>query len=189
MNAFFKKSWVTMLVNGIIAAIIGILLLFVKGDAINVLIKWLGIVFIIVAATLIGVDIYSAVKKRYWGSLTFVSVFLLVAGIIFAIMPGQVWKFIAVVIGIWAILTGVFQIITTIKYKSYVPHNTITIVNGILLVALGILFVFYMDNVKNAITYIAGAFLIISGIWEIFNAFRFKKISNIIENDDIEYKG
>lgn len=186
MNTFFKKSWLAMLVNGIVAAVIGILLLFVKGEAILILIKWTGIIFIIVAATLLGVDIYAAVKKRYWGSLTFASVLMLVAGIILAVMPEQVWHFLAFAIGIWAVLTGVFQIITLIKYKKYVPHNTITIVNGVLLIILGLLFIFYRNNMANAITYIAGAFLIISGLWEVFNAFRFKKIVKVIDAEIVE---
>ena len=185
MNTFFKKSWVTMFVNGIIAAVVGLILLFVKGDAVQLLIKWTGIILIIVAATLIGVDIFAAIKKRYWGSLTFISVFILVAGIICAFMPESVRNFLLVAIGVWAILTGVFQIITTIKFRKHVPQNALSIVNGVLMVVLGVIFVFNPEIMAKAMTFIVGAFLVISGLWEIFNAFRFKKIAKNIERDKL----
>lgn len=171
-----------MLINGLIAAIIGIILLFIvsnNGDVFQSIIKWVGIILIIVSATLIGVDIYAAVKKRHWGSLAFVSAFLLIIGIIFAANPQNVLWFVSIVAGIWAAVTGVSQIITTIKYRQYVPGFIFTIINGILMIALGVMFIFFQEILMKTFTYIAGAFLVVSGLWEIFNAFRFKKITKI----------
>ncbi|MDD4141814.1 MAG: hypothetical protein PHR20_03335 [Bacteroidales bacterium] len=40
MNKFLKKSWQTMIINGIVAILLGVLFMFTQDDAINLIIKW-----------------------------------------------------------------------------------------------------------------------------------------------------
>ncbi|MDD4141815.1 MAG: DUF308 domain-containing protein [Bacteroidales bacterium] len=146
-----------------------------------------GIIFVIAGVTLICVDIYYAIKKKLWGTFMFFGALLLVVGIIFALFPEAVRNVLLVIIGIWVVLTGIFQIIATIKFRKRFPQYVMNIINGALMVIIGVVFIFRPELSAKFLTYLISACLIVIGCWELFNAFRFKKvIKEALKADDIE---
>ena len=185
LNVFFQKSWKTMLINGILATIFGIILLFVTNDIIKIIIYWFGITLIAISVVLIGVDISRAIKKEPWGVYLLQSIVFILIGILCINKPVELSKMLYIVFGVWIAITGTFQLITTIQYQKYIPQHIITIICALLLVILGVLIIFYPYIFQKTVTKVVGAFLIVTGLWQIFNAFRFKRICKIAENADI----
>jgi uncharacterized membrane protein HdeD (DUF308 family) len=182
-NNILKKSWQTMAISGVIATVIGLLFLFATENVLVTLIKWIGFILIVAAATLIILDIRNMAQKNDWGLFMFSSVIMLVLGLFCAIVPAKVYNFIFDIIGVWSIITGAYQIIVLLKFRHHISQIAFTIINGCLLIVLGIIFIFFPDTMAKAVTYIVGAFLIISGIWSLFYAFKFRKVIKSVEDE------
>ena len=48
--SLFNKVWKTILVNGILSTLFGIILLFVESDILGTIIKWFGIILMVLTA-------------------------------------------------------------------------------------------------------------------------------------------
>ncbi|MGI6717752.1 MAG: HdeD family acid-resistance protein [Bacteroidales bacterium] len=193
MNKFFKKSYQSLLISGIIATLLGIVLFFMQNDFIETLIKWTGFVFIVMGATYALIDIYNISKKRNWGVFLFSGIILITLGILFTVNPTGIRNFLAYVLGIWAIISGAYSIIILLKFRKNIQKAFISVISGIFLIVIGFIFLFrpeILNPISNAIKYLLGALFLVVGLWKIFNSFRLKKIikSIVLEEEKAKHK-
>ncbi len=193
MNKFFKKSYQSLLISGIIATALGIVLFLIQNDFIETLIRWAGFVFIVMGATFALIDIYNISKKRGWGLYMFSGVILIALGILFTVKPTDIRNILAYIIGIWAIISGTYVIIIILRFRKDIHQAVISIISGVLLIVMGVLFLFrpnILNPISNAVKYLLGAILLVVGLWKIFNSFRIRRIvkSIVLDEEREKYK-
>lgn len=187
MSSLFQKSWKTLLINGSIAALIGLLFLFITDDFLKTLILFFGIFLLAISLVMLCVDIYNICKEKPWGINMLNSIILLVFGLIFALYPDVISKLVYLVFGLWTAISGIFQLSTAIKYRKHITQPGIAIISAVFLSLLGIFLIIYPNFFQTTTTKIIGAFLLVTGLWQIFNGFRFKRICKMeIEYTDAE---
>ncbi len=163
--------------RGIIALLFGLLCFVLTGAAVFALVIWVGAFFIVDGVLMIvgAIRSASASQMSHWLWQLIGGIAGVVAGILTFLWPGITAFTLAILIGAWAIVTGVFELITAIRLRSALPNEWLWILNGALSLLFG-LFVFVFPAAGLvAVVYVLGFYAIFAGIAMIALSFRLKK--------------
>jgi uncharacterized membrane protein HdeD (DUF308 family) len=161
--------------RGILAVVFGLVALFFPGVAFLSLVLVFGAfafvdgVFALVAAFAGGA------KSENWWWLVLEGLFGILIGILTIVQPaamGMAWIF---MIAIWAIVTGVLEIITAIRVRKEITGEWALILAGALSVCFGLLAAFYPASGAVAVGFILGIYALIFGVIFISLAFRLRR--------------
>lgn len=163
--------------RGIVALLFGLICFVVTGAAVFALVIWVGAFFIIDGVLMIvgAIRSASASNMSHWVWQLIGGIAGVAAGVLTFVWPAITAFTLAIFIGAWAIVTGVFELITAIRLRSTLPKEWLWILNGALSVLFG-LFVFVFPGAGLvAIVYVLGFYAVIAGIAMITLSFRLKK--------------
>jgi uncharacterized membrane protein HdeD (DUF308 family) len=172
-----RAHWWALLLRGIVAVLFGLLCFVLTGATIFALVIWIGAFFIIDGVLMIVGAVRSAsgsnMGRWLWQLLG--GIVGIAAGILTFFWPGITALTLGIFIGAWALVTGIFELITAIRLRSAMPNEWLWILNGVLSVLFG-LFVFVFPGAGLvAVVYILGFYAILAGVAMITLSFRLKK--------------
>lgn len=169
------RNWWAFLLRGIVAVIFGLIAVFFPTTAFLSLVIVFGAfafvdgVFAVVAAFTGGV------RSENWWWLILEGLIGIVIGILTIVQPAAMslaWVF---VIAVWAVVTGVFEIITAIRLRKVITGEWALIVAGVLSVLFGLVAAFYPASGAFAIGWIIGVYALVFGFTLVALAFRLKR--------------
>jgi len=137
-----KKNWWFLLINGLIAILFGIFLLFFDTDMIKALMVYIGIGVAVVGVFLLLAAIRNIKADKHAGMLLFESILTLVIGLILVLFPSFSLKFFLIIIGVWAVILGIVQLAILINIKEKIASKNILLFNGLLTIVLGVMLFF-----------------------------------------------
>ena len=158
--SLFNKVWKTILVNGILSTLFGIILLFVESDILGTIIKWFGIILVVLSVLLLCIDLIHTKKDIQWGGPILQYIIYLIIGILCIVYHSKLSDIAYIAFGIWIAISGIYLLISTIRYSNQIPRASVTIVTSIMLTILGLYLMFYPNHAQNVVTKIIGVILI-----------------------------
>ena len=163
------RVWWTLVLRGMVAVLFGLAALFWPGKTLFVLILFFG------AYTLVD-GIFAIVggimdSSRRW-LLLIEGVLGVVAGLILLAWPGLGALVLLYVIALWAIVTGVMEILAAISLRREIDNEWLMIIGGALSVLFGLILAFLPGGRTPLLTWLIGAFAIVFGIAFIVLGFR-----------------
>lgn len=164
----------TMLIAGILAAILGIIMIIWPNATLEIGLLILGIIIMVVG--IIGV-VKSAGTDT---TMTIIYALYILIGLALAIVPHFMAEVAAYMFAILLILIGIIQIADIGMPVS--NNKTVSLVIGIIFVLLAIIIMIFPDQTIKAAMWIFGALLIITGCLLAINGWRFKSLKVTIEN-------
>ena len=168
------RNWWAFLLRGILAVIIGLIAVFYPGAAFLSLVLIFGAFALVDGVFAIVAAFAGGVHSENWWWLILEGLFGVLIGILTIVQPaamGLAWVF---VIGVWAVVTGVFEIITAIRLRKEITGEWALIVGGLLSVIFGLLLAFYPISGALAVGFIVGIYALIVGALFIVLAFRLR---------------
>ncbi len=171
MLELLTGRWWWLLVRGIVAILFGLAALFLPGRTAAALVLLFG-VFAVVDGVILIVFGRRAGMKWYWSALA--GLVSLIAGVIALTAPGAMAIAIVWVIAFWAILNGIFQILTAIEIRKEVEGEWMLFLAGVLAILFGVVALFRPGAGILAIVTVLGVFAILLGILMVLLAFRLK---------------
>ena len=167
-----QKSWWTILLRGILILLFGLFALFSPGAVLASIILYLGIVAAISGIfTIIG-SIFSKDEGKMMGVLE--GVIYLIIGILFIASPMFVLASLIYFIAIWALISGIMQIIYAIKLRKVLANEWISIISGIISIIFALVLFSNVVESGNAVVMVIGVFAVLSGIMYIMLSFKIK---------------
>jgi uncharacterized membrane protein HdeD (DUF308 family) len=174
MVGLITRNWWTWLIRGIAAIIFGILAWIWPG------ITWITIAIFFGAYALvdgifaiIGTIRAAGAGERWWP--------LLIEGIVGILIAASAFYDIRIVmaalfvtIAVWAILTGIFEIVAAIQLRKHIANEFWMILGGLASIAFGVLMFFYPVIAAITIIYIIAIYAVIFGIIMIGFSFRLR---------------
>jgi uncharacterized membrane protein HdeD (DUF308 family) len=171
------KNWWLLLLRGLAAIIFGVLAFAWPGITV------ISLVIVYGAYALVDglFSIYAAIRgggtaPRWW--LAVVGVAGVLAGLISFAVPGVVALWLLFLIGAWAIVSGVFEIIGAIRLRKEIDNEWMLILHGVISVLFGVLLFAMPMTGALAMVWVIGAYAIAAGIIMCVLAFRLKKHAN-----------
>jgi uncharacterized membrane protein HdeD (DUF308 family) len=109
---------------------------------------------------------------RSWGWVLFFGIVTLIIGILVITRPKDTVYFIAIVIGIWLFVAGLFRIVMAIADDDETGGTRwLMAFLGLLCVIIGIIFLRRTNQTVTTLAFLLGLFWVIGGIVEFFHAY------------------
>lgn len=168
------KNWWMLLLRGIAAIAFGVLALTWPGMTLLTLILFYGAYVLVdgvlaIAAAMTG----GALMPRWW--LAIVGLLGIAAGVLTFLMPGLTAIVLLYFIAIWAVATGVLQVIGAIKLRKEIDNEWLLILGGILSVLFGVAMMAAPGAGALALITVIGLYAVIVGALLVAVSFRLKK--------------
>ena len=168
-------NWWALAIRGVAAIIFGILAFLWPGITLMSLVLLFGAfavtdgVFAIIAA----VNAASTEKRWWW--LLIEGLLSIIAGVLTFFWPGITALFLVYLIGFWAIFTGVFAIVTSIRLRKEIEGEWILALSGLLSVVFGAVLVIFPGAGALALIWWIAAYALASGVLMLILAFKLRR--------------
>lgn len=174
MTLVHTRNWWAFVIRGIAAIIFGLLAIFATRLTLVALVLFFGAYALIDGIFAIVAAVRRIEAHERWGLLMVEGVIGIIIGLITFFVPGLTVLFLAYLIGIWALMTGIAEIVEAIRLREVIHNEWLLILSGVLSVIFGIIMLAVPHAGLLAITLIIGIYAIIFGIVEIGLAFRLR---------------
>lgn len=184
MFAEMSRNWWMYLVRGLLAVVFGMVVLIWPEPMKQTLVLLFGVFALVDGIFTAGTAIESRnYFKQWWGLLLEGLTGIVIAALIF-MFPDTAADIMLYVIAIWAIITGIFEIVSALEFQDVIPGEWTSFLMGSLLIVFGILLFVYPNSGAVAIVWALGIFAITYGILEIVFAFRLRSLERELEQAD-----
>lgn len=171
-----RGNWGWVALRGLAAVIFGILAFTWPGITLVVLaLFWGAYAFCDGIFSLIAGFRMRDQGKPFW-SLIVIGLLGVIAGIFTFFAPGVTAFALLIYIAVWAILMGIFQIITAIRVRKTVDHEWLIILSGVVSVIFGIVLLLSPLAGMVALVWVIGGFSVVFGLLLLGAALRLRKL-------------
>jgi uncharacterized membrane protein HdeD (DUF308 family) len=174
MENVLSRNWWALAIRGVAGIIFGILAFVMPGITLTALVLLFGAYAITDGIFAIIAAVNAAGKAKRWWALLIEGILSIIAGILTFILPGITALFLLYLIAFWAILTGVFAIVSAIRLRKEITGEWLLILTGIASVAFGFLLLLFPGAGALAVIWWIGAYALVTGALMLGLAFRLR---------------
>ena len=176
MLDFMSRNWWVLTVRGAAAVLFGVLALFWPGMTAIVLALLFG-AYALVDGVLAGVH---AVQADSGSRIPLVveAVVGILLGIVALLWPVATLVVLTVLIGAWAVVTGVVEIVGAVRLRKEITGEWLYILSGVLSVCFGLLLWFWPMAGAVAVALIIGVYAVVFGAVLIALSLRLRKLGS-----------
>jgi uncharacterized membrane protein HdeD (DUF308 family) len=174
-----KSNWFMFVLNGLIAILFGLLVIFIKEETIVKLTLYFGLLILVIGAILLIVAISNMKKEKPHALLLAESIAAILIGAIIAFYPQQSLQLFLILVGIWATIIGLMQIIMAVQMKNKVSNHSMFTINGVITLVFGLLLFFNPMGAIKALMVVIGLLALASGVLLIYLGIKVKASKQI----------
>lgn len=172
MLTALAHNWWTLVLRGLAAVIFGILAFVWPGITFTVLVLFFG-AYVLWDGVFALIGAFRSQAGRRW-PLILEGVVGIIAGVLTFLWPGAATLALLLIIGAWAVITGVFEIMAAIRLREEIEGEWLLLIGGVLSVLFGIALAIWPAAGLLAVTWIIGAYAILFGILLMVLGFRLR---------------
>ena len=179
--AMFKSSSTSLILLGILGVIVGIIALAWP----DVTVQALVIVFAVYAFIDAGLQAVRAFSSGTAGPVVghlFLGLIDLAAGVVALVWPGPTAMVLVLIVGIWAFVGGVFEIVAAFGAGETAGTRALFILGGLVSVAFGVVLFARPDIGAVTLALLFGLFSIIYGICEITMGVQLRRVGGDVHS-------
>jgi len=172
MNTFARNWWMFAL-RGVLAIIFGIMIIAWPAIALQTLVLLFG-AYVLVDGIFAIVHAFSHREYRHWWVTLLEGIVGIIAGLLTFFMPGITALSLVLVIGAYALVTGILEIVAAIQMRHHIDHEWALAFAGIASVLFGIIVLVSPGTGALAILAMIAAYSIFFGVLMLILAFRMR---------------
>jgi uncharacterized membrane protein HdeD (DUF308 family) len=177
-----KSRWFLAL-NGIIAILFGLMMVIYTQDVIQTIVFYAGLLMTFGGVCFLFLSIYYLKKDKKAGMLVLQAIFSIAIGLGFMIFKENSLQMFFLLLGVWAIIIGIFQLVILINTKKNLSNKNFILFNGLLIIAFGILLIIEKNELPVILAKVLGVFLTLFGIIMIYLSFVIRKSEKLADNE------
>jgi uncharacterized membrane protein HdeD (DUF308 family) len=169
------RNWWIFLVRGLVSIAFGLVGFFYPAATLVAFILVYGVFALLdgVFAVLAAVRGKEGMSSRWW--LALVGVLGIVAGLVTFAWPGITALVLLTVIGVWALIYGVLEIVGAIRLRKEIDNEWLLLFHGALAVLFGLMVLVRPGAGALALIWLIASFALASGVLLVIFAFALKK--------------
>ena len=164
------SPWKGSFFGGIVLVLVGVLFLALGNDAL----KWVMIiagVLVLISGLIALVD----AAKAHGGTMSLLAGGIQVIIGVVLIVAASLWvDLLMIILGAVLLVIGLVSLVQFKSGPSTTSSKVVTIIIAVILIVLGVLAILNPDSAADIIMYVIGAFLLISGLLQMYEAYKIK---------------
>ena len=175
----FKSLSTSLILRGILAVAVGIMALAWPGVTVLALV----ILFAVYAFIAAGTEAMRAFSSTSAGPVIghlLLGLVDLAAGVIAVIWPGPTALVLVLIVGIWAVVGGVFEFFAAFKADETAGTRALYILGGLVSVAFGVVLFAHPNIGALTIALLFGMFNLIYGVWQFVAGIELRETGKIL---------
>jgi len=174
MPGILAYRWWLLALRGVAAILFGILCFVWPRLSLYSLVILFGIYAIVDGAFNLSLGLQRRPDGRRWTALIVEGIVSVVAGVLTFFWPGITALVLLSLIAIWAIFTGVMEIVAAVRLRNMIRGEWLLGVSGLLSVVFGILLLLWPSAGLLAVVFWIGAYAVVFGALLVALAFRLR---------------
>lgn len=176
MNILVRNWWIYLL-NGIIAIVYGFFALFLTAQTVEAIAWYAGLAILLFGLVVLVVTINRLRAKLPWGLLMVQAVIYIAAGVTIMVYTRQTLSLFVSVIGILALVAGVFQLIVLVNLGNRFESKNLGLANALLTLLFGLLLLINPFAFAQAVVILSGIVSLFAGVLLAWFGWQLRKIS------------
>ncbi len=174
MREVIAKNWWALVLRGVLGITIGIIAFIWPGITLASLVLLFG-AYALVDGVVAIIGAARALKSHErWGALLIEGIAGIVAGVLTFVWPAITAISLVFIIGAWAIVTGIFEIVAAVKLRRHVAGEWLLALTGVASVVFGGLIMFAPLAGALVIAIWVGAYALVFGVLMVALGFRLR---------------
>ena len=174
--AAMGRTWWLVLLRGIAAVVFGILAWVWPGATLITLTLFWGAYALVDGIAALWSWWQARDRGNAMWQVILIGLLGIAAGIFTFVWPGITAIALLLLIAVWAIANGVFQIAAAIRLRKEITNEWLLILSGVLSVAFGVMMILSPGAGVLAVLWVIGAFAVAYGVLLILFAFKLRKL-------------
>jgi uncharacterized membrane protein HdeD (DUF308 family) len=168
MKTKTNKNWWFLAINGLVAVLFGLMLVFLTMDVIRTAVSITGLTIAVLGVLLLAVAIYQLKNDKRAAITILLSISFLVIGLGIRFYPDPSLHMFFILLGIWSVIAGIFQLVVLVNSKQALSNKNLILFNGLLTIVLGAVMFFSPETFAEFLVKIIGIFAAVFGIMMIY---------------------
>ena len=169
-----RRNWWMLAVRGVLAIIFGLIALFAPGIALLAFVYVFGVYALIDGIMALYIAIRERDSLSRWAWVLFEGLLSIIAGIVAFVYPGLTALVLLYIVAIWAVVTGIMEIVTAIAIRGFAAREWALGLAGILSIIFGIVLFIFPGAGLLSILWLVGIYGIVFGVLFIVRAFQMR---------------
>jgi uncharacterized membrane protein HdeD (DUF308 family) len=175
------RNWWLVALRGTLAVILGAAAFVWPAITLEVLVLLFGAYAFADGVLMFGFGLMAAEHHDQWWPLVLGGIVGIALGVLAFAQPGAVALALVYVVGAWAIVTGLLEIVAAIRLRAVISTEWLLGLSGALSVLFGIAFLFQPNSGALALVYLFGFYAILAGISQITLGFRLRGLASSLQ--------
>ena len=177
MSIMLHRSWWVLLLRGAAAIIFGVLTWMQPAASAAALVLVFGAYVFVDGLPGIYTAIKSRQQSRHWWVVLLWGLTGVVVGVLTVINPAITALVLTIYIGVWALMTGVLQIVAALRLRKEIQGEWVLVLGGLLSVLFGIFVLMQPGAGMMAMLWVLATYAVIFGVLMVILAFKIKKFT------------
>lgn len=172
LASILHRNWWVLLLRGLVAIAFGVLVWFQPGISLAALVLLFGAYAMADGILGAWTAIAERKEREHWGLLLLWGLLGIGVGVMTFLVPGITALALVFYIAIWAIATGILQILAAIRLRKEIQGEWLLILGGLISVVFGVILMAQPGVGALALLWLIGTYAIIFGVLFVILAFK-----------------
>ena len=177
------RWWWTFILRGVLAIAFGILAFFAPGLGVAVLVGLFAAWALIDGATNLLAGFRTRGRDRSWWLSILEGIVGIVAGVVALLFPVYAAGALVLIIAVWAIITGVFEIVAAIRLREQITGELWLGLAGLASILWGVILFLFPGAGALSLVWLIGGFAIAFGAFLVALGVRLRRINELAKID------
>lgn len=171
-----KSNWYIFLLNGLVAIFFGMLLLVTPMSTIVAWTLYFGLLVMLSGLIMFFIAYRNMKSKKSYTVMMIESILAFLIGGVIVFYPRSTWDVFLVMIGIWATMMGLLQIVMAVRMQKKVSHHSLFTINGVITLVFGLLLLINPIPTSRVLFIIIGLLAVVAGVMLLYLAVKVKGV-------------
>jgi uncharacterized membrane protein HdeD (DUF308 family) len=172
--------------RGTLAVIFGVVAFAWPGITFEALVLLFGVYAFVDGITVLGFGLMAASDGEQWWPLVLSGILGIGLGVVTFAKPGTVGLALVYVVGFWAIVTGLLEVVAAIRLRDVISGEWLMGLSGALSILFGVLVVAQPNSGALGLVYLFGFYAILAGISQIAFGFRLRGLNEDVSKAPVQ---
>ena len=181
MLSEMSRTWWLAALRGALAVVFGVAAFVLPGLTFEVLVLLFGAYAFVDGVVVLSFGLMAAGAHRRWWPLVVGGIVGIAAGVLTFIQPAATALALVYVIGAWAIVTGVLEIVAAIRLRKVITNEWLMGFSGAISIVFGAVVLAQPGTGALALVFLFGYYAILAGVSQIALGFRLRGLGDTLQ--------